>query len=130
MKLLVILSNLHGIDELNECRKVLFLLWRLIMDIANEGTVEQCLIMNVATERTVEQRRCLVPERISSLTFSPGICHQGCGQLQDVLFRVDIGKRVIVHRLFEVDGIEESDAVFCLNKGIPHLKKRCAFRVG
>ena len=31
---------------------------------------------------------------------------------------------------FEVDGIEESDAVFCLNKGIPHLKKRCAFRVG
>ena len=116
LELLVILPNLHGIDELDESRKVLFLL--------------RCLIMNVSNERTVEQRLCLVPERIPSLAFSPGIRHQGCGQLQDVLFRADIGKRVIVHRLFEVDRIEEPDAVFRLNKGVPHLKKGRSFGVG
>ena len=45
LELLIILPNLHGIDELDESRKVLFLL--------------RCLIMNVANESTVEQRLCL-----------------------------------------------------------------------
>ena len=47
----------------------------------------------------------LDPEIVSGLAFAFGIGNQRCYQLQDVLFAMDIGERVIVHGLLEVDGI-------------------------
>ena len=35
-----------------------------------------------------------------------------------------------MHRLFEVDGVEDFDAVAFLQKGVAHLQNRGAFRVG
>ena len=90
-ELLVILTDFHGVDELNEGGEVLFLHRSLIMDIANK--------------RAVQQGFCFYPEIVSGLAFAFGIGDQRCYQLQDVLFAMDIGERVIVHGLLEVDGI-------------------------
>src|SRR5699024_6098396 len=51
-------------------------------------------------------------------------------QLQNVLFAVDIVKGIISHRLFEVDGVENFDAVAFLQKGVADLQNRGAFWVG
>ena len=90
-ELLVILTDFHSVDELNEGGEVLFLHRSLIMDIANK--------------RAVQQGFCFYPEIVSGLAFAFGVGDQRCYQLQDVLFAMDIGERVIVHGLLEVDGI-------------------------
>ena len=54
-ELLVILTDFHGVDELNEGGEVLFLHRSLIMDIANK--------------RAVQQGFCFYPEIVSGLAF-------------------------------------------------------------
>ena len=71
--------------------------------------------MDIANERTIEKRFCLDPEIVSGLAFAFGIGDQRRDQLQDVLFAMDLGERVIVHGLLEVDGIEDLDAVRLIN---------------
>ena len=78
-ELLVILTDFHGVDELNEGGEVLLLYRSLIMDIANK--------------RAVQQGFCFYPEIVSGLAFAFGIGDQRCYQLQDVLFAMDIGER-------------------------------------
>ncbi len=51
------------------------------------------------------ERFCLDPKIVPGLAFAFGIGDQRCYQLQDVLFAMDIGERVIVHGLLEVNGI-------------------------
>ncbi len=90
-ELLVILTDFHGIDELNEGGEVLLLFQSLIMDIANK--------------RAVQQGFCFYPEIVFGLALAFGIGNQRCYQLQDVFFAMDIGERVIMHVLLEVDYI-------------------------
>ena len=90
-ELLVILPDLHGVDELDEGREILLLYRGLIVDIPNQ--------------RAIQQGLCFDPKIVSGFSFAFGIGDQRCDQLQDVLFAMNIGKRVIVHGLLEVDGI-------------------------
>ena len=66
---------------------------------------EEIKIGYIANKRAVQQGFCFYPEIVSGLAFAFGIGDQRCYQLQDVLFAMDIGERVIVHGLLEVDGI-------------------------
>ena len=90
-ELLVILTDFHRIDELNEGGEVLLLHRSFIVDISNQRAIQQCFRLD--------------PEIVSGLAFAFGIGNQRCYQLQDVLFAMDIGERVIVHGLLEVDCI-------------------------
>ena len=82
-ELLVILTDFHGVDELNKGGEVLLLHRSLIVDIANECAIQQRLRFD--------------PKIVPGLAFAFGIGDQRCDQLQDVLFAMDIGERVIVH---------------------------------
>ena len=115
LEILIILTDLHGIDKFDERGKVLFLLGCLIMDVADESTIEQCL--------------CLVPERIAALTITLGICHECGSQLQDILFTVDIGERIIMHGLVKIDCVEDFDPVIRVNKCISNLEQSRALRI-
>ena len=51
------------------------------------------------------------PEIVPGLAFAFGVGNQRRDQLQNVLFRVDVGERVVVHGLLEVQGIENLDLI-------------------
>ena len=51
------------------------------------------------------------PEIVPGFSFAFGVGNQGCHQLQNVLFAVNVGEWVIVHGLFEVDGIQDFNPV-------------------
>ena len=70
-----------------------------------------------------------VPERISALAVTLGVCHERRCQLQDILFAVQIGKRVIVHGLVEIDRVENLDSVICMHKCMANLEQGRTFRV-
>ena len=96
-ELLVILPHLHRVDELDEGGEILFLHRGLIVDIADE--------------RAVQKRLRLDPEIVPGLALALGVGDEGRYQLQNVLLRVNVAERVIVHRLIEVDGIQHPDLV-------------------
>ena len=100
-ELLVILPHLHRVDELDEGGEILFLHRGLIVDIADE--------------RAVQKRLRLDPEIVPSLAFALGVGDEGRHQLQNVLLRMNVAERVIVHRLIEVDGVQHPDLVRLVN---------------
>ena len=51
------------------------------------------------------------PKIVPGLALALGVGDEGRYQLQDVLLRVNVAERVIVHRLVEVDGIQHPDLV-------------------
>lgn len=67
--------------------------------------------MDVPNEGAVQQRFRLDPEIVPGLALAFGISNESRDQLQDVLFRVDVGEGVVVHRLLKVDGIQNLDVV-------------------
>ena len=67
--------------------------------------------MDVPDEGGVEQRFRLHPEIVTGLALALGVGDQRRDQLQNVLFRVDVGERVVVHGLLEVQGIENLDLI-------------------
>ena len=77
----------------------------------------------------VKQDFCLLPERISAFAFTLCVCHECRCQLQNVLFAVQIGKRVIVHGLVEIDRVEYLNPIVCMHKSISDLKQGRTFRV-
>ena len=77
--------------------EVLFLHRRFIVDVPDEGGVEQ--------------RFRFHPEIVTGFTLALGVGDQRRDQLQNVLFRVDVGERVVVHGLLEVQGIENLDLI-------------------
>jgi len=92
LELFIILTDLHGVDELNQRSKVLFL---------NRG-----FVVDISDQRTVQQRFRLGPELVPGLAVTLGVGNQGCDELQDVFFAVDISEGIVVHTLGEVDGVE------------------------
>ena len=54
------------------------------------------------------------PEWVPAAALAFGVGHQGRDQFQNVLLAVDIGKGVVVHRLFEVYGVQDLDLVAVL----------------
>ena len=67
--------------------------------------------MQIGNQGGQKQSFGFFPERIAATAFALGVGHQRCHQLQNVFFAVDIGEGVVVHRLFEVDGVQNPDLV-------------------
>ena len=60
---------------------------------------------------------------------SLGVGNERCGQLQNILFAVNIREWIIMHRLSEIDSIENPDTVSVLQKGLAAVDYDIAFRV-
>ena len=99
-KLFIVLPNLHGIDKFNQGGEILLLYGSFIM--------------NISDQRTIEQRLCLHPKIIASFSFAFGICDESRHQFQYVLLTMDIGKGIIMHAFFEIDGIEHLNPIWLI----------------
>ena len=116
LELLIILPDLHGIDEFDQCCEVLFLDRRFIVDIADQ--------------RAVQQRLCFGPELVPGFAVALGVGDQCGDELQDILLAVDIGERIVVHALGEVDGVEDLHLILSDGlQGIAALHQDTAFRI-
>ena len=62
--------------------------------------------MKVSDQRNEQKPFSLVPERVATLTLTFGVGHQCGDELQNILFAVDIGHRIVFHTLGKVDGVE------------------------
>ena len=102
---LIVLPDLHSVQERDERTEVLLLHGRDIVDIGDE--------------RRVKELFGFLPELVPAFALALRVHHQGRHQFQNVFLRVDIRKRVIVHRLLEIDGIEHFYAVFLVQKCVP-----------
>jgi hypothetical protein len=63
--------------------------------------------VDIANQCRIEQRFGFHPKIIPGFSVSLGIGYKRCHQLQNILFAVDIGKRIVEMGLFEVNGIED-----------------------
>ena len=62
--------------------------------------------MEVCDQRNEQKPFRFVPEWVAALTLTLGVGHQCGDELQNVLFTVDIGHRIVFHTLGKVDGVE------------------------
>ena len=69
------------------------------------------------------------PKVISAFAVTFGIGDQAVYQLENVFLCTDIGERVVVHGLFEVDGVEEFDSILLLLQQFTAFYENAAFRV-
>ena len=113
--LFIVLSDFHGIEQLQQRCKVLFF--------------RRCLIVKIRNQRSIEQFFAFSPERVASGSLPFCIGHQGRNQFQNVLFFVDISERIIMHRLVEIDGVHRLNEVPLLCKGMSALVNETSFRV-
>ena len=84
--------------------------------------------MDVANQGTVQNRFRFRPELITGFSVSFRVGDEGRYQLQNILFAVDVGEGVIVHRLFEVDSIKNLDSVIVAFKQLANLADYTTFR--
>ena len=71
-----------------------------------------------------------LPERVPAGPFALGVGHQGRDQFQNVLLAVDISEGIIVHGLFEIDGVQDFKLVAIFQKCVPALDYDTTFWVG
>ena len=108
LEFFIILADLHGIDKLNQGGEVLFFYRGFIVDISDQGTVEQ--------------RFRFGPEFVTGFTVAFGVGDQRSDELQDVFFAVNISEGIIVHALFEIDRIQDPDLISVLLEGMATLQ--------
>ena len=114
-EVLVILTDLHGIQHLQKRIEVLFLLRRLIMDIPDQRCIKQCFRFR--------------PEFITGLSLAFRVRDECGDQFQNVLFAMNIGERIVFHGLTEVDRIQHPDLIAILQKRAAAGEKDLAFRI-
>ena len=98
LKFLVVLSGLRCVDELQQREEVLFLRLRLVPDVPDQGAVQKPLGLDPK-----------ILGGFFSVAF--GVGNDNIDQFEDVFLRPDIGEGVVFHAFFEVDGVEDLDAV-------------------
>ena len=79
----IVLSGIHFVEHVDQGRKVLLLGRQLIVDISDQGDVQQ--------------RLCLHPEVVAAFSFTLGVGNQDGDKLQDILFTVNVSERIVVH---------------------------------
>ena len=89
--------DLPAVEHFQECSEVLLILRSLVMDISDQRRVQQCLRFG--------------PELITGFAVALGIGNQCGHELQDVLLGMNVGKRVVMLRLFEIDCVEDFDHI-------------------
>ena len=67
--------------------------------------------MDIAYQGDIQKGFRFDPEVLASLTFSLGVGDQDGNELQDILFAVDVSKRILVHRFAEINGIESTHVI-------------------
>ena len=99
-----------GKDDDQQREKVLFLRLRLVPDVPDQGAVQKPLGLDPK-----------IFGGFFSVAF--GVGDDDIDQLQNILFVADIGEGIVFHALFEVDGVEDFNAVRLIDDlpvGIPH----------
>ena len=86
--------------------------------------------MDIADEGTIQKRFRFRPELIPGFSVPLGICDKGRDQLQNIFFAVNIGERVIVHGLLEVDRVKDLDFVVITLQQLANLAHDTSFRIG
>jgi len=113
---LVILQYLHGVEHFQQGGKVLLLHRGFIMQIGDQSGEQKTL--------------AFLPEGVPAAAFALGVGHKGSDQFQNVFFAVDVAERVVVHGLFEVDGVQNFYLITIFQHGLPTFKHDCTFRIG
>ena len=85
--------------------------------------------MQIGDQGGEQKTLAFLPKWIATAAFALGVGHQGRDQFQNVLLAVDIGEGVIVHRLFEVDGVQNPDLVAILQHCVATFKQDRTFGV-
>ena len=114
-EILVILAGLHTVDHGYQRGKISFIIWALCADIGNQ--------------RRIQQRLRFDPEVIPGFSFALRVGDQHIHQLQNVLFTVNVGQRIVVMALVKVDRIEYLDAVTIVFEQLSTFNKNRPFRV-
>ena len=110
LKFLVVLSGLRCVDELQQREEVLFFRLRLVPDVPDQGAVQKALGLDPKIFR-------------GFFPVAFGIGDDDIDQFEDVFLRPDVGEGVVFHALFEVDGVEDLNAVRLIDDlpaGVPH----------
>ena len=115
LEIVVVLAHFHRVNHRHQRVEVLLMRRRFVEDIAHQ--------------RAVQQHFGVAPERIAAFLSAVGVGNQDVCQLQNILFRVDVMERVIVKRLLEIDGVEETNLVLFLFQQVSALNEQAAFRV-
>ena len=83
--------------------------------------------MQIGDQGSEQKTFAFLPKWVPTGPFAFGVGHQGCDQFENVLFAVDIGEGVIVHGLFEVDGVQDFQLVTVFQKCVPALDHDTTF---
>ena len=85
--------------------------------------------MQICDKRSEQKSFAFLPEWIAARTVPLRVCHKGRDEFQDVLFAVDVAERIVVHRLLEVDGVQDFHLIAVFQHGLPTFKHDCTFRI-
>ena len=83
--------------------------------------------MQICDKRSEQKTFAFFPEWIAAAAFTLCVGHKGSDQFQNVFFAVDIAERIIVHRLFEVDGVQDFHLIAVLQHGLSTFKHDSTF---
>ena len=98
LELLVVLSGLRCVDEVQQGDEVALLWLRLVPDVPDEGGVVQPLRLDPKILRAL-------------FTLPLGVEDEGVHQFQDVLLAADIRQGIVFHGFFEIDEVQAFDTV-------------------
>ena len=85
--------------------------------------------MDISDEGRIEKRFGFLPEVIAGFAVPFGVGDQGVDEFQNVFFRVDILKRVVVMGLLEIDCVEDSNLVVISLEELAALDYDAAFEM-
>ena len=86
--------------------------------------------MQISDQGGEQKTFAFLPKWIAAGPLALGVGHQGRDQFQNVFFAVNIGKGVVVHGLFEVDGVQNPDLVAVLQHCVATFKHDSSFGIG
>ena len=84
--------------------------------------------MQICDKRSEQKSFAFLPEWIAAAAFTFRVGHKGRDQLENILFAVDVAERIVVHRLLEVDGVQDFHLIAVFQHGLPTFKHDCTFR--
>lgn len=68
-------------------------------------------MVDVADQRRVKQRFRLGPEGVPALALAFCVGDRGRHNLQNILFRMDVGERIVLHGLLEINRVQNLDSI-------------------
>ncbi len=83
--------------------------------------------MQICDKRSEQKSFAFLPEWIAAAAFTFRVGHKGRDQLENILFAVDVAERIVVHRLLEVDGVQDFHLIAVFQHGLPTFKHDCTF---